>query len=170
MALGTFIAGRYSSTYASQSLGLMEEGYTLSYSFGLENIDNTDAYGIGTVVEQVYQGANVFCAMTCKEWLSPILAAAQPFGATWTATGTSSFTLGLPGRLASAIAGSLVLSSTANTPAALSPATLTAADAILAENHNVELMFSPKHRKVPLRFRLLPYLVGSATITFFSVT
>jgi hypothetical protein len=167
VGLGTFVAGRYTGTYNSVDLGIMEGGYEISWAISMENIDNTDAYG-DTVIDQVLRGMNVFAQWNAKEYKAGPLAAATPLS-TLPPTGTSSLKLGLIGRLATDVAATLVLSATAGTPAATSPASLTAAEAILAEGYDVRLLFDSRHRKVPVRMRLLPYTASTDTI-FFSTT
>lgn len=173
MALGTFIAGRYSATYdppgatAATDIGIMEEGYTISWQYSAEGIENTDAYG-DMFIDGIYRGIKgVFCQSDSIEYKTGSLLAVTPWGAL-AATGASTLAPGVIGRLMSDVAGVLIMTATAATPAASSPATLTATYAILAENFDVSLLFNSKLRKVPIRFRFLPYL--DTVIKFFTTT
>jgi hypothetical protein len=65
--------------------------------------------------------------------------------------------MGVIGRLRYDLSQALVLTAIAGTPAASSPATLTASQAILAANFPWKLLFGPTLRKFPLRMDLLPY-------------
>jgi hypothetical protein len=80
------------------------------------------------------------------------------------------FTAAAPiARLASAVAAAMVLTSTANTPAAASPASLTGSLSILAPNYPGSLLFDSRLREVPVRLALLPS-VNSGTGTHFTTT
>ena len=59
-------------------------------------------------------------------------------------------------RLASNVAAAMVLTATANTPAAAAVATLTGSKSILAPNNPAKLLYNSKLRKVPVRLVLLP--------------
>lgn len=179
MPLGTFIAGRYSSTYDPAGagagvvdVGIVERGYELQISFSKKLITNTDAYA-DSVIDGVYRGGNVFWQTTMLEYKIGSLNVALPYNDDATndvfaPTGATFLGPGLVGRLDSNIAGSYVVTSTTGTPAVSTPATLTATLAIIAENFNINLFFGPEERKIPLRLRFLPY---SDTFTkWFSTT
>ncbi len=142
----------------------MEKGYTLSLSFAKQLINDTDAYA-DCVIDGVYRGGNCFLQMTSKEYKAGVLAAAMPYSVL-APTGANTFGPGVIGRLDSAIAGAMILSATAATPAASSPATLTATYCIFAENYDISMLFGPEHRKVPMRFRFLLYLESSVPAWF----
>jgi hypothetical protein len=59
------------------------------------------------------------------------------------------------GTLASTKGVPLVLTAVANTPAASSPATLTAAKAIISPDQNLQMVFNSTLREVPLRWDIL---------------
>lgn len=149
MALGTFIAGRYSSTWNSVAMGIMENGYDVSYDPKQELINRSDQYG-DTLLDMVYRGGDWSMQCDTLEWMAGVTGPAFPFG---TALGV----LGTIGRLCSDIAAALVLTATAGTPAAAAPATLTASKAILAANANPRIILNSVLRKVPIRFTFLPY-------------
>lgn len=147
MALGTFIAGRYSSTLAAADLGITESGYEVIFVPKAELIAESDAYG-QSLIEFIFRGIDVSVLLNSLEYKTGTIAAAWPWGALGTA--------GVIGRLGSAISSSLVLTSTASTPAASTPASLTAGRSILSPGYNLSLLFNSKLRKVPIRFDVLP--------------
>jgi hypothetical protein len=175
LAVGSFISGRYSGSYTppgggAGDLGLMQRGYEIQITFAKQLINDTDGYA-ECVVDGVYRGGNCFLQGTSREYKSGVLAAALPYG-TLAATGANSFGPGVIGRLDSAVAGSLVLSATAATPAAASPATLTGAFTILAPNFDVRMFMGPEARMVPMRFQFMLYIdAGNANLpTWFKTT
>lgn len=181
MALGNFVGGRYSSTYQKPAgspqgsdaspvaLGLVEKGYTLSFSHAKDLITDTDGYG-KMVVDALTQGiGNVFLGGVWKEWLAQQLVVASPYqAAAWPATGAGYFGPGLVGLLDTTVAGGVVLTATTGTAAATSPASATFTYAITAEGFEQQLMFGPEHRKLPFRFRIYPYV--QTVVKFFTVT
>ena len=173
MALGTFVAGPYTSTYNWQAagavdLGITEKGYNLSVQHVTENVDETDTYG-RSVIDQIYQGTNVTLDMVCKEYKASPLRALHPWNATaFAPTGASAFRNGLIGLLATAADGVLILTAATGTSAAAAPATLTVTHAIIHESFDLNWLLGPSLRKIPLKFRALPYL--DTTIKIFSTT
>jgi hypothetical protein len=175
VSLITPVAGRYSSTLdppgatGATDLGIAEEGYRLRIAHALENVDNTDAYA-DQVVEQIYRGLRrVGLAYRSKEYKTGPLLAFSPQAA-FGPTGAQTFAPGVVGRLATALAGVVVMTATPNTPAAASPATMTFTSAIIREDFDVELLFGPTNRLVPLDFRILPYDSGSGVPAYFTAT
>lgn len=171
MALGTFVAGRYTSTYtapgdSARSLGIMRDGYYISWALIRELMDKTDAYGRGAI-EGFYQGVNVSISAIAKEWLLGVLTASAPFNGFTVVSGADSFEYGTVGKQDTDNAGILVLTSTAGTPAAASPTTLTATYAI-QDDQQVQHLYGPEHRSTPLNFRVYPY--SSSGIKLFTTT
>ena len=162
MALGVFIAGRYSSTLNSVSLGIMREGYELSMEPHHQLINRSDAFG-DTLIETILRGADWALQCDALEYTT------GPKNAISQVTGTLG-TLGVIGRLGSDVAQSLVLTSTAGTPAATSPISLTALKTMLAPNANPRLKFTSELREVPMRFVFFPFDAGAGVITFFTMT
>jgi hypothetical protein len=150
MALGVFIAGAYTGTLSSVALGLTDDGYKVSWQPKGERIEKSDVYA-QKLLDVIYQGTNWFIDAEFLEANNAgPLAAAYPWGAS----------LGLEGviaQLGSSVGTALVLTSTANTPAAAAPATLTANQAILDPDFNPEMVYSSRLRTLPCRFALLPY-------------
>jgi len=160
----TLICGQYTVTWNSNALGVMlgDSGLpTIENSNKGEPVANTDAYG-KTTIDAIYQGGDYFASMTCLEYKANTIAAWWPFG--------SLGVMGTIGRLYYNLSQPLVLTAVAGTPAASSPATLTASKAILAPGFSSRLLFGPTLRNVPLRFQLLPYLIGGTTAGWFSTT
>lgn len=161
MALDTFIAGRYSSTYNAVDCGITENGYELQQESNNQEIAPSDAYG-DSVLDLVYRGGQVFCQFEGKAYKAGIVTPFWP----WSSIGA----MGLIGRLGSDVASAFVLTATASTPAAAAPATLTGTKSILASNFPARLLFSSVLRTVPVRLRMLPYDSGSGTIKWFAIT
>lgn len=172
MAVGTFIAGRFSSTYtpsggAPADMGLTESGYDLSFAYSGELINQTDAYG-AMLVDTIYQGlSKVQIGLTGLEYKNGLLAAVTPYGA-MTATGATTLSPGVIARLGSAIAGGIILTSTAATPAASTPATLTATYALISDKFDVNWVYNSKLRKISARWDVLGYV--DTTVKFLVAT
>ncbi len=158
------VAGQYIVTYNSVAVGIMEGDASVP-TIEVQNkgkpIDSTDRYAKATI-DALHHGADYFAQFTCLEYKAGSLACLWPFG-----------TLGIMGiiaRLYFNLAAPLVLTSIAGTPAANSPATLTAPKAIIAPGYNGRLLFGPDVRVVPVRQILLPVDFGGGTIGWFSQT
>lgn len=137
----------------------MTEGYELLLDPKHQLVNRSDAYG-DTLIDTIVRGADWSLVCEAMEYKAgPIAAVGQI---------ASMGTLGIIGRLGSDIAQALVLTATAGTPAATTPATLTASKALLAPNANPRILFNSELRRVPLRFALLPY--DSSGIKFFTMT
>lgn len=174
MALGTFIAGAYTATGNYQAagattLGITQKGFTIKVKHHTENIDETDTYG-RTLIDQIFMGTEVTIDAVMTEWLAQVLRQLQPWQATAFAVSgaANNFSLGTIGKLASDMDSALVFTATAGTPAAASPATLTVTQAIIHEGVDMDVLLGPGHRKIPLKWRALPY--SSTGIHFFSCT
>lgn len=154
----TFIDGAYTLTWNSVAIGIClgdEQSPLLEYTPLQKPIDNTDRYG-RSLIETIYTGGNWVAQYTALEYKAGPIGAAFPFG--------SLGVMGIIGRLGSDIAQALVFTSTAGTPAASTPATITAAKAIIAPNWNVRLLYGPTLRMVPIRQILLPYTSAGSDI------
>lgn len=174
MALDTLIAGRYSATYNANDVGITRDGYALTIDSEWEEIGETDAWG-QSVIDGVWRGGNCFLQFTSVAYKTGSLQAFWPFGGPLAGPGVlgvlfdSTQATPLPiAQLASNIAKAFVLTATAGTPAAATPATLTATAALLARNNNGRIMLNSKLRDVPVRLRLYPFT--SAGITRFFTT
>lgn len=163
MALDTFVAGRYSGTYNSDDVGITDQGYELEITSSMEVIEESDAFG-QCFIDGIYRGGSGYLQFNCKAYKDGSVAPFWP----WGALGVLATTNAPIGRLASAVGSAMVLSSTANTPAAAAPASLTMA-AILAENSPAKLLFNSKLRQVPVRLRAIPS-VSTGTMKLFTLT
>lgn len=147
MTIATLIGGAYTGTLGGTALGISEQGFNLVLVPKAERIEETDAYGL-TLIDFFFRGVDCSTVVDFMEYRSGTITSAWPWG-----------TLGAQGiiaRLGSAIAGSMVLTAVSGTPAASSPASLTAARSVLEPGHNVTLAFNSKLRKVPIRYVHLP--------------
>ena len=149
-----FIAGQYTATWNALALGQTADGYRLSHQF-FKRLITGDAFA-QSPQDAVYQGAEVTLSARLIEYNA---AAVQTLKWPYSAT---PWTMGVIGRLdvGSAIAKSLVLTAIAGTPAAATPATITALLSILQEGFPVEVLFAPDLREVPLRMRIYPSTQG----------
>lgn len=141
----------------------MRQGYELEVTPKFELIDESDAYGM-SVIDAIQRGADVFVQWNSREYK------AGPIAAVWgSLTGTAGqlATTAAPiGRLASDMSQALVLTSTANTPAASVPATLTATKALVANGWSTKLLFDSRLREVPMRMQFYPYTSGGGVVWF----
>lgn len=159
MPLATIIAGRYSSTWNSLAVGLCkDDGYRLVLSPKEQQINKTDGFA-QTLIETVYQGCDWAAVMTLIEYAS---GAVSTMITPWGTLGT----LGTIATLGTNQAKSFVMTSTAGTPAATTPATLTATLAKLAPSANVELNFTSAGREVPVRLDFLPANIAGVNTHF----
>lgn len=163
--LGTFVAGAYSSTYNAVDTGITRTGYELQFNAHAEEINESDKYG-DSLIDLVYRGGTLAIIFESKEYKAGSLTPFWPWGAD---VGTLSTTAAPIGRLGSNVAAPLVLSSTANTPAAAAPTTATVTQAILAPNANLSLLFDSKLRHVPIRLVSLPGETAG-TVKFLALT
>lgn len=161
MALETLVAGAYAGAYNGVSTGITEQGFELTFETKAEEIGESDAFG-ESLIDFIYRGGRL---STMFESLAYKAGSITPFWP-WGPLGV----LGIIARLASNVAMPLTLTSTAGTPAAASPATLTFGKAILAPNNPARLLYNSKLRKVPVRLACLPYNIGAGVIAFGSST
>src|SRR5437660_1779663 len=82
---------------------------------------------------------------------------------------TSACGKGVIGRLLYDLSQALVLTAITGTTASASPATLTAAKTILLPGFTPRLSYGPTLRKIPLRFRLFPNVIGG-NVGWYSLT
>jgi hypothetical protein len=159
MPLATLITGPYSASWNSVAVGKTREGFDLRWQWKKETI-TVDTYG-DSVIDSIYRGADVFVLWLGVEY-SSMTAVAWPYAATFGETG-------LLGRLdvGSTMTKTMVMTSTALTPAAAAPATLTSTNSIV-DDDQVESKFAMRLREVPVKLRL--YIYNSTNDKFFSTT
>lgn len=164
--LGTFAPGNYAMTYDGTSVGIMEgEGIILRYRTHEKPIVGSVPYG-DTKIDGIYRGLNALLLVTFREWNTPVKKAIWP----WYSGGFDG-RVGLRGQLGSAIAKQIVLTAETNSPAASNgPVTLTAPVAKLAPENDLNILFGPSTRDIPVLFELLPYIDGSSVERVFALT
>lgn len=175
MALGSFVAGRYVASYdppgaaTAADLGITQDGWQLFLSYAKQLVQTTDAYG-DTVIEAIGRGiSNCRLDALALEWKVGVLTALFPYQTTPPGiTGAGVIELGTIGTLDSAKGGILILTATAGTPAAASPATVTATQAAIRENNDIQIAFDSRLRTIPLSFRVFPYL--DSVVKFVTLT
>ncbi len=158
----TIIVGPYNVTWNSVTVGMMEgeQGVpTLRQMTKAKRVDNTDRYG-QTLLTAIDLGVEYEAHYTCMEYRAGSIAAFWPFG--------TFGRLGVIGKLYDAMAAPLVFTAVSGTSAAATPATLTAALAILSPGYDAQLLYGPMVRTVPIRQSLLPYTSG--VVLFFTQT
>lgn len=168
--LGTFAPGNYAMTYNGSSVGIIQgDGQMLRYRTHERPIGGPSKPTVpyaDTKIDGIYRGLNGLLLVTFAEWNSVVKAAIWPWY-----TGGFDGRVGLRGQLASVIAQQIVLTAETNSPAASNgPATLTAARAKLAPENDINILFGPAERDIPVLFELLPYIDGSSIERIFSLT
>lgn len=156
MSLGTFIGGPYSGVYGSgpTAMGLVRDGFRYRQDVAESEVRG-DAYG-DSILDTFYRGGNAFLTLVGCEY-SKMTGLAFLFG------GGTFGNMGLVGRSSeSQVAVAVVLSATSGTPAAASPASVTASKAVVTSS--VDLDFASRLREVPLTLRLFPYTSSSNTV------
>lgn len=152
-----FVAGQYTVTWNSVSVGQVKDGIRLRQTSAGEEIRGDT--GGDSIQDWVHRGGDVFAQLVSLEYGAGSTA---PFWPWETVLGR----VGLPGVLASSKAKALVLTAVSGTTAATSPATLTGALACLPPGSSQELLFAPRLREVPLLFQLLPSVISSNNVWF----
>jgi len=164
----SFLAGAYSVQWNSLSLGQTENGIEFSEpGFSGEPIRG-DNLGPNADQDGVFLPGNAYCDMVLLEYNAAALRSlvSQPYVAQ-NATGTLitpgvSGVAGLPGQLWTSLAKVLVLTKVNQGVLNATPlVSRTCHAAILAPNFPIRYLMSPRHRKVPIRFQLLPTTVSN---------
>jgi hypothetical protein len=148
---GPVKSGPYTGVFNSVDLGFTIEGYRYAVRFLKQLIDRTDLYGM-TLIDSVHQGANAQLSYRSRTYDAAANGPVSPYGAYVVSNAANP--IGSNDRSKSK---PIVLTSTANTPAAAAPATWTSLNAILSENFPVETLFDSQAREVPVQLNLLPY-------------
>ena len=154
-----YISGNYDLTLGGQDIGETRDGVHLIIRHYGEPITGDD-FG-QSVQEVIYLGGDVFVTFELLEYDTAL---AQSIFLPHATEGL----IGQVGEQAvqSSNTKALLLTDINSTPAATKPATLTVPEAILAEDFDVDLLFSPRLRTVPVRMRALPNSSGA----WYSVT
>ena len=156
-ALVVPISGPYTATWNSFALGTMnDDGYTLAGAYQGQEVNASDAYGM-TLVEGIWRGLNWRMRFRGLEFSKAgILASMQAFGSTGAPSTTFTPTLANIGDRYSKFAQALVLTAVLGNPPTFLQ-TLTALNAIVAPQSNVEYLLTSKVREAPFELVLLPY-------------
>jgi hypothetical protein len=158
MALGAFVAGRYSTAFGSDDLGITKEGYKLTFRAKSKKIDKTDVIA-ESVFDLLNAGGDWSLQCDSLEYKSGPLFALTQFN-----QGGTLGQLGAIGQAASDDAESLVMTVTAGTAAALNGGainTLTAASAIITPDADITLLFDSVLREFPIKLQFLPFAVDN---------
>ncbi len=159
------ISGPYIGLWNGFLLGTQnDDGFHLQGTYQGQDINLSDAYGM-TLVEAIWRGLNWRIRLRGLEWSQPgLMALYNVFGSTGAPSTTFTPTLNNIGQKWSVFAQTLLLSAILGNPPTL-PQALTALNAIVAPQSNLEAMMTSKMRESPLELVLLPYqaVVGSLT-------
>lgn len=161
MPLQQYISGAYFASYKGLSTGDTESGFTITQDVRQENIERSDRYG-DSMLDYVWRGGNVSCTYTALQArVASTVSAFWPFSSNrWQLSGSANPI----GRLASDMAGPFIMTSTAFTPAAAQPASITAGVAIIAPNFSFEDLYDSRLRKIQIRLQYLPYSLAGAVV------
>ncbi len=178
MALEEFVSGPYQATYKKSGgsavfVGLTENGFNMQFTPQMEVIDTSDIYG-GAILDAVKRGHNATLAFDLLSFKKALTS--QIFWQ-FTSSPLVLWETALPsGVLYSSVAGEIVLTGQANTPAAVVDnngglgyannvygpnRVLTATYAVLSPGSSVAINSNSMLRKLPLQFTLLPYNTGA---------
>lgn len=172
MALGTFATGPYTATYdatgaasgtpgqtaepGARDIGIVQNSHRFTRTAAGEDVANTNLFG-DTVIDSIYRGGQCFLTATIKEWKPYVRDILWPYAVEFGDVGTI-------GKLLSDMAGKIVLTPLAGTPAyANDGKIITYGKAILSPQHNTEIMYGPVQRDVALVFRCFPYYTSGET-------
>lgn len=165
ITFGPLIAGPYTALYNAVDVGFTLDGFRYGTSWKAEMVNQTDIFG-ETLIDMVYRGGDAQLSYRSKTYKP---GAVTPFWP-WGSLGVLATAAAPISRLARDVSKALILTAVANTPAAITPATLTSSKAILAPNVNQELLFDSKVRDVPAVLQLLPYEGAADTLIHLSTT
>ncbi len=172
-ALVVPVSGPYTATWNGHTLGTQnDDGYVLTGTYQGQEVNASDAYGM-TLVEAIWRGLNWKMRFRGLEFnKAGILASMQAFGSSGAPTTTFTPTLQSIGDRYSKFAQALVLNSILGVYPPAMPTTLTALNAIVAPQSNVEYLFTSKVREAPFEMVLLPHtaVVSSNNIISTSFT
>jgi len=156
LGLATVIAGAYTGSWNSASLGQSQSGYRLRATQNKEMV-RSDSYG-DSAIEGVFRGGDVFLLWTGIEYASAI-GSWWPYGSAFGAmnTGGGGNPVGLLD-VGSSLAQQVSLTAATGTPAIGNPTNLAGSQAIIDENFSRETMLSSNARMLNFSMRLYPYV------------
>lgn len=145
----SFIAGAYTATMESDSVGQIQDGIGISHRYTTEDIIG-DNYA-NTVQDAVFLGVpEMRGRFVLMEYNA--VGAVNTF---WSMNSAAFLTQPTVGTLMLATATEFLMSAVAGTPAANTPATLRFPKSHLAPDYPVEILFSPRLRTIPIELRFL---------------
>jgi len=151
--MATFIAGAYTWTLGGNALGVVEDACQMEVTPVVDPIVGDDLGA--TIQDGVYRGGNCYISMVLQQYdAAGGRAAFWPYADTFGKVGTV-------GALLSSFAAALVGTKVAGPNA--SPSNITATYAVLAPGHPISMLFGSRHRNIPVRFLLLPFVYNSVT-------
>lgn len=174
----SFVSGPYKATYGPVgnplALGLVEDGYTLTYRRGNETI-TVDAFG-DIPVNAINRGiSSMTLSFILSEWdAQAAVSLYWPFSDTF-----GSMVHSVKGRTIGQmdVALASILTLTVCTGATHSPTSIAFPNAILSPDFDVTHLFASRHRKVPIQMTIYPGIaVPTAndttcdTLVFFTAT
>lgn len=148
----SFIVGSYVGVYDGSPIGVIEDGFDLSWVSRGEDIAS-DVSG-DEPIDGVYRGVGMTVSFILSEWNE---AGAKKLYWPWAAALGD---VGTIGRLYSTIAKPLVLTKCNLNDA--TPTSFTFSRAIINPGFNIQTTLANKHRKVPIELRILPYSLVNA--------
>lgn len=159
----SFLAGAYTATWNGETIGQVENGFEVEEpGIGDSEMIRGDTLGPNADQDGVYQPGNYYVSCTLLDYdAAAMRAIISPNGATAGVPGT-------PGYLLSALAYPLILTKVAG-PNALPATTRTYHKAIIAPGFPIRYLLAPRHRKVPIRFQMLPSVVSTVLRYFTDV-
>jgi hypothetical protein len=165
-----FIAGSYRATWGGHPLGMVENGYTISYTKLGQNV-TFDGLG-ATVIDTIYMGIDMSVIFTVTELdLQGVndLLWDVPFA-------YSRGELGIPGLSESAYSTALTLNAcNPSTNPNIAPTTITFFKAGVKNGHEIQVAFTNRHRKANIEMRIYPTrktasFIRSCDFTYFEAT
>jgi hypothetical protein len=158
LSLGNFIGGPYTLVHGSTpvSVGLLQDGIRITTEFSLAPFSG-DQYG-DSVLGAFYRGGNTFVSFGGLEYTSMLPSVFQQ------SAGTPG-RMGLVGReIESQFAQPVVASAVSGTPAATSPATVTASKAGMTGQANWEM--ASRLRTLSVQMQLFPYTASGNVVWY----
>lgn len=157
------ISGPYIGTYNGSVMGTMDDnGFTLSCTWHGQEMNASDAYGM-TLVNAIYRGMNWRLSFNSLEFNSGGLTnIIKRFGWLPSSIPTpndqtlSPILTGVGTTWVISTSASLVLTAILSNPPTR-PQTLTASNAYIAPETNVQMLMTSKMRETPIEMVLLPY-------------
>lgn len=159
----TLIAGRYTITFNSIAIGVLQSDGSSDPRIDLiphsQPIKGTDGWGDGTI-DHISRGSDAFLSLVCMEYKAGSYGAAWPWGAAVGYFLPAGYTMG------NTHAKALVMTAIAGPTAATAPATITATYALPTPETTIALMYGPTLRKIPIQFQFLPYSSSGSDVHF----